>query len=348
MDARDSQRRSRISIVIAVLVCAAMLAVAPWRSAGAQADSQMHMSMNDGSGITPHQLAFRNQMRVLWEQHVAWTRLAIVSFADGSPDLTATEGRLLRNQADIGKAIAPFYGRAAGTALTGLLRQHILIAVDILVDVKAGHQQALTADLKRWDANANRIAAFLHRANPHNWPLHAMRQMMHRHLALTTGEAVAELSGKYAASVGAYDRVEREILGMADMLSTGIIRQFPHASRRAVRVDDDAGRRDDRADEPEGGLRATLGEKAAPRAEQERVDHEEYSSTRLPHQGPEQVAASHHRQAPVPVGLERGDRIRRVAPEKRRVRPRQRLLERPRRDVLPRRLKRLSSPCFGQ
>jgi hypothetical protein len=93
--------------------------------------------------------------------------------------------------------------------------------------VKAGHSHALNADLERWYANANTISAFLHRANPHNWPLRAMRAMMHRHLKLTTDEATAELSGKYAASVAAYDRVEREILGMADMLSTGIIHQYP-------------------------------------------------------------------------------------------------------------------------
>ena len=51
--------------------------------------------------------------------------------------------------------------------------------------------------------------------------------MMHRHLALTTQEAVSQLSGKYAASVRAYGEVEHEILGMDDMLSTGIIAQFP-------------------------------------------------------------------------------------------------------------------------
>jgi hypothetical protein len=139
-----------------------------------------------------------------------------------------TEGRLLRNQVDIGNAVKPFYGRTAGAHLTALLRSHILIAVDILADVKAGHQHALETDLTRWYANADRIAAFLHRANPHNWPLRAMRRMMHRHLALTTTEAVAELGGRYPASVAAYDRVKREILGMADMLSIGIIRQFPH------------------------------------------------------------------------------------------------------------------------
>jgi hypothetical protein len=51
--------------------------------------------------------------------------------------------------------------------------------------------------------------------------------MMHRHLKLTTNEAVAELTGKFGASVHAYDMVEHETLGMADMLSTGIIAQFP-------------------------------------------------------------------------------------------------------------------------
>jgi hypothetical protein len=183
----------------------------------------------DMSGVvTARQLAFRNSMRVLWEQHVAWTRLAIVSFNGSLPDLAATEARLLRNQVDIGNAVKPFYGRAAGNQLTGLLRRHILIAVDILADVKGGHQHALNGDLKRWYANANQLSAFLHKANPRNWPLPALRSMMHRHLKLTTDEAVAELSGRYPASVAAYDRVEREILGMADMLSTGIIKQFPH------------------------------------------------------------------------------------------------------------------------
>lgn len=223
----SERRRTRFSLVLAVIACAAMLAVAPWRSAGAEASSHMHMSMGGGT-ITAKELRFRNAMRVLWEQHVAWTRLAIVSFNGGLPDLKATEARLLRNQVDIGNAVKPFYGSAAGTQLTGLLRSHILIAVDVLVDVKAGHEQKLNRDLGRWYANANQIAAFLHRANPHNWPRHAMRSMMHRHLKLTTDEAVAELSGKYGASIAAYDRVEHEILGMADMLSTGIIRQFPH------------------------------------------------------------------------------------------------------------------------
>src|SRR4051812_17060800 len=63
--------------------------------------------------LTQRQAAFQDAMRKLWEDHVTWTRLAIVSFAGGLPDLEATEARLLRNQADIGNAIKPYYGRRA-------------------------------------------------------------------------------------------------------------------------------------------------------------------------------------------------------------------------------------------
>jgi hypothetical protein len=54
-----------------------------------------------------------------------------------------------------------------------------------------------------------------------------MRTMMHTHLALTTDEAVAHLQGNWDADVAAYDQVHVQILGMADMLSAGIIGQFP-------------------------------------------------------------------------------------------------------------------------
>src|SRR5512139_2470835 len=49
--------------------------------------------------------AFHDAMRKLWEDHVTWTRLFIVSFAADLPDLSATERRLLRNQTDIGDAV---------------------------------------------------------------------------------------------------------------------------------------------------------------------------------------------------------------------------------------------------
>jgi hypothetical protein len=172
--------------------------------------------------------AFSASMDKLWEDHIVWTRMVIVDFAAGLPDLKAAEGRLLRNQADIGNAIKPYYGTAAGNALTRLLRTHILDAVPVLQAAKDGDKPALTKALGTWYANAHQIAVFLSKANPQAWPLSMTASMMKRHLDLTTQEAVARLQGHWAADIAAYDRVHTEILQMANMLSSGIINQFPN------------------------------------------------------------------------------------------------------------------------
>jgi hypothetical protein len=174
------------------------------------------------------QVAFHDQMRKLWEDHVTWTRLAIVTFADGSAGFGATAARLLQNQADIGDAIKPFYGAAAGDRLTSLLHDHITIAVEILQAAKAGDTAAFNEASQRWYANANDIADFLSAANPRFWPQAVMRASMKTHLDQTLAEAADELGGDYAGSVAEYEEVHLHILAMADLLSSGIIRQFPN------------------------------------------------------------------------------------------------------------------------
>src|SRR6185437_281708 len=118
----------------------------------------MAISVNAGA-LSTKAVTLRTDMRKLWEDHVTWTRLAIISLESGTPDTEATVARLLRNQADIGNAIKPYYGNAAGNTLTQLLRTHILIAADVIAAAKAGDQQKLADAQARWDANADQIAA---------------------------------------------------------------------------------------------------------------------------------------------------------------------------------------------
>jgi hypothetical protein len=177
--------------------------------------------------LNARQLAFHDGMRKLWEDHITWTRLAIVSFAGGLGDLQATEARLLANQTDIGNAVKPYYGRAAGHRLTALLRRHILGAVAVLQAAKAGDSAATTKAVAAWYANADDIADFLHAANPRQWSRADMRAMMKIHLDETLKEAQDRLGGRFAADVRDYEAVHRHILEMADMLSDGIMRQFP-------------------------------------------------------------------------------------------------------------------------
>lgn len=175
--------------------------------------------------------AFHDQMRKLWEDHITWTRLAIVTFADGSPGFSVTAGRLLQNQSDIGDAIKPFYGEAAGDRLTALLHDHITIAVEILQAAKVGDTAAFNAASTRWYANGNDIADFLAAANPRSWPDEVMRADMKEHLDQTLIEASDELHGLYASSVTDYEGIHVHILMMADQLSAGIIAQFPSRFR---------------------------------------------------------------------------------------------------------------------
>jgi hypothetical protein len=205
-----------------VTLVVAGLAFAAFSGQGGASQKKGDRVENSDSAIS-----FRNGMRQLWEDHIVWTRLAIISLADDRPDKDASVGRLLQNQQDIGDAIKPYYGEDAGDQLTALLHDHITIAAELVLAAKAGNTAAVNDASARWYANADAIAAFLSTANPDAWPLDHMQEMMHEHLDLTLAEAVARLSGDYAADVKAYDAIHPQILGMADMLSLGIINQFP-------------------------------------------------------------------------------------------------------------------------
>lgn len=171
--------------------------------------------------------AFQDEMRKLWEDHIVWTRLYIVSAVAGLPDQDATAQRLLKNQEDIGDAIRPFYGDDAGDQLTDLLKEHILVAAELIDAAKNNDTEAFEDAHERWYQNADEIAAFLSHANPRHWPEDEMRLMMKDHLDLTLKEASARLSGDFQADIAAYDEVHLQILHMADMLSDGILKQFP-------------------------------------------------------------------------------------------------------------------------
>jgi hypothetical protein len=180
---------------------------------------------------TPKAVALRTDMRKLWEDHVTWTRLAIISLTTGSPDTPATVGRLLQNQVHIGNAVKPFYGRAAGNELTRELRQHILIAADVIAAAKAGDQARLTDAQKRWATNGDDIAGVLASVNPRFWKLATLKAELSTHLRLTTEEAVARLQSRWQADVAAYDKIHVHALHMSDLLTAGIVKQFPKRFR---------------------------------------------------------------------------------------------------------------------
>src|ERR1044071_6847603 len=179
------------------------------------------------SAATMTRAQFQDAMRRLWSDHVAYTRLFIVDAVGGTADKNATTQRLLQNQADIGNAVSDFYGKAAGDKLTALLKDHILIAANIVAAAKAGDNAKVGSENKRWHDNAVDIAKFLHGANPKHWPEATLQSALFTHLDQTLNEASNELKGNYAVSIRDYDQAMTHMLMVADTLSGGIIAQFP-------------------------------------------------------------------------------------------------------------------------
>lgn len=165
-------------------------------------------------------------MDSLWTEHVVWTRMYIISSLEDAPDTNATAARLLSNQEEIGDAIKPFYGEEAGDNLTALLKEHILIAVDIIEAVKAENTSQVDAGSARWNQNADDIAAFLADLNPY-FEESAIQEALYMHLAMTNDEVVARVNGNYTADIEAYDEIYDQILVLSDTLSDGIVQQFP-------------------------------------------------------------------------------------------------------------------------
>jgi hypothetical protein len=169
----------------------------------------------------------QQDMRRLWTDHAVWTREYIVAAVADLGDQKPIVDRLMKNQDEIGAAIAPYYGKAAGDQLAKLLREHISGAADVVKAAKSGNKATLQEVDAKWHKNGQEIADFLSKANPSNWQQVTLRQMMDTHLAQVNYEATTRLDKKWEDNVRAFDTGYTHILGMADALSDGIIKQFP-------------------------------------------------------------------------------------------------------------------------
>ncbi|MET7703232.1 hypothetical protein [Streptomyces sp. NPDC005485] len=223
-----------------LIPCAGVASAAgPGLAAGAAASSH---SGPVKPGQNEKVIGLYTEMHDLWSDHMQWTYTTVDAFFHNQPELHPALDRLLRNQRDIGAAIVPYYGQAAGDQLTALLTTHIEQAVPVLQAAQAGDQPALKKALDDWYANAKDIADFLSDANPKNWPRSVTEPMLSQHIDQTVVYATDLLKGRYTNAVKHFDKANDHMMMLADVLARGIVAQFPdkfcdehnghHGSRR--------------------------------------------------------------------------------------------------------------------
>lgn len=184
------------------------------------------MDYHDMFRVTESEMALRDTIRMLWEQHSVWTRLAIMSIVAGSPDEELVVARLLRNPKDFEEVLRLFYGDEVAAEFNKLLTSHLVIASEIVKASKAGNTDAAADAEKRWYQNGDQIAELLSISNPY-WYFENWQTMLYEHLALVKAEAVAILTSDYEKGISVYDDIEMQALEMADMMADGIVKQFP-------------------------------------------------------------------------------------------------------------------------
>ena len=167
-----------------------------------------------------------NYFRMLWEQHVVWTRIAVMGIVHQLPEADLILQRLLRNATDFSNALAPFYGEEAANEFARLFSEHITIAGELVKAIMAGENNAVTDTDRRWRENADQIASFLASINPY-WREDDWSAMLYEHLDLLSANIEDMIAQNYQESINGFDQIEMQALEMADMMAEGLAMQFP-------------------------------------------------------------------------------------------------------------------------
>ncbi|MBS4202361.1 hypothetical protein KHA93_22425 [Bacillus sp. FJAT-49732] len=170
---------------------------------------------------------FISMNRLLWEEHVNWTRMTIISIVFNLPDLQFVQERLLMNATDMGNCLRPFYGNQIADQYAMLIKEHLILAAELVTASVKGDTKTAAEKNKQWYRNADDIAAFLSSINPHLGK-EDVRKMFYMHLDLTKDEAVKMIQRDYKSDVAIFDKIEAQALGMSDMIAEAIVKQFPN------------------------------------------------------------------------------------------------------------------------
>lgn len=165
----------------------------------------------------------RAALRDLWVGHAFWVRNVVVAtLAKNDAAATAAEQQAVANAKAIADAIEPFYGAAAKDALFKLLAGHYGAVKTYLVAADSGAQAKATEALT---ANAEQIATFLSKANPH-LPKDAVNGLLLAHGGHHIQQIQELKAGKYDAEARTWEDMKGHMYVIADALTQALAKQF--------------------------------------------------------------------------------------------------------------------------
>jgi len=181
---------------------------------------------NYNNRIDNNDSSLMSDMRLVWEQQIYWTRMLLISIAEGLNDQSPTMERLLRGPSDIASIFNRYYGSNVASLVQELLTEHLQIAADLITALRDNQHNKATELTQQWYQNANKIADAFSSINPY-FDKQSIQSMLYRFLDLTIQQINKRLAGDYQGDIMTFDLIELEVLEMADKFTSGIMNQFP-------------------------------------------------------------------------------------------------------------------------
>ncbi|MFP5211844.1 MAG: hypothetical protein ACLGPL_00550 [Acidobacteriota bacterium] len=134
----------------------------------------------------------------------------------------------MENARKIADSIVPFYGKAAGDKLFGLLAEHFGAVKSYMTAAYAKDKAGMENARNGLIGNAETIAVFLSSANPTNWPKDTLNTLLMSHGAHHISQINAVENKDFASEAQIWDAMKEHMNTIADALSAGIAKQFPN------------------------------------------------------------------------------------------------------------------------
>lgn len=190
------------------------------------------------SVMTDETMTFRMDSRTLWTRYA----LGMINFSVSDfGNLASTDNvknSLARNAAAIGQFFVPYYGFTTGDKITNLLNALIKNGEKIVGIIKSGKTD-VAAYVDIWAQQSMALADYLHEINPSNYPKDLLTDMFTTLTKFWLDDFMARYTNDFAADAVALDNIlKMGVTGVpdhakagyssiADVLSRGIIAQFP-------------------------------------------------------------------------------------------------------------------------
>jgi LysM repeat protein len=173
------------------------------------------------------ELELIKEMRFRLQEHVFWTRAAIISILEDLEDKELIVTRLLQNAKDVSEVFSPYYSEEVVDTIDKLIEEHLTIAANLVTALRRNNAVLFERYNEDLYKNADAIAQTLASINPY-YDIEELREMLYQHLDLLIRLMVEQNNKNYVQQIKDFDASHEQIVLMADMLTEGIVKQFPH------------------------------------------------------------------------------------------------------------------------